>query len=128
LATRNGAGSDRHDHVTAREIGRFKGRVVDRDGMLATFDGPTRAIACARSLRGSVARLDLQLRAGMHLGEVEVRGDGIGGVAVHVAARIMAAAGADEVLVSRTLKDVVAGAGITFTPRGMNALKGIDGN
>jgi pimeloyl-ACP methyl ester carboxylesterase len=121
---------DRHDDVTEREIGRFRGRVVDRagDGILATFDGPARAIACARSLRGSVAGLDLQLRAGIHLGEVEVRGDRIGGIAVHVAARIMAAAGADEVLVSRTIKDVVAGAGVTFTPRGMHALKGIDGN
>jgi class 3 adenylate cyclase len=121
---------DRHDDVTEREIGRFKGRVVDRagDGILATFDGPARAIACARSLRGSVAGLDLQIRAGIHLGEVEVRGDRIGGIAVHVAARIMAAAGADEVLVSRTIKDVVAGAGVTFTPRGMHALKGIDGN
>ena len=121
---------DRHDDVTEREIGRFKGRVVDRagDGMLATFDGPARAIACARTLRRSVAGLDLQIRAGLHLGEVEVRGDRIGGIAVHVAARIMAAAGADEVLVSRTIKDVVAGAGVTFTPRGTHSLKGIDGS
>jgi pimeloyl-ACP methyl ester carboxylesterase len=121
---------DRHDDMTQREIVRFKGRVVDRagDGMLATFDGPARAIACARALRDGVAGLDLQIRAGLHLGEVEVRGDRIGGIAVHVAARIMAAAGADEVLVSRTIKDVVAGAGVTFTPRGTHSLKGIDGS
>ena len=121
---------DRHDDVTEREVARFKGRVVDRagDGMLATFDGPARAIACARSLRGGVAGLDLQIRAGIHLGEIEVRGDRIGGIAVHVAARIMAAADADEVLVSRTIKDVVAGAGVTFTPRGTHTLKGIEGN
>jgi class 3 adenylate cyclase len=121
---------DRHDDVTEREITRFKGRVVDRagDGMLATFDGPARAIACARALRAGVAGLDLQIRAGLHLGEVEVRGERIGGIAVHVAARIMAAAGADEVLVSRTIKDVVAGAGVTFTPRGTHSLKGIDGS
>ncbi len=121
---------DRHDDMTQREIVRFRGRVVDRagDGMLATFDGPARAIACARALRDGVAGLDLQIRAGLHLGEVEVRGDRIGGIAVHVAARIMAAAGADEVLVSRTIKDVVAGAGVTFTPRGTHSLKGIDGS
>jgi len=96
--------------------------------MLATFDGPARAIACARSLRGSVGGLDLRIRAGIHLGEVEVRGDRIGGNAVDVAARIIAATGADEVLVSRTIRDVVAGAGVTFTPRGMHTLRGIDGN
>jgi class 3 adenylate cyclase len=77
--------------------------------------------SCARALRGGVAGLDLQIRAGLHLGEVEVRGERIGGIAVHVAARIVAAAGADEVLVSRTIKDVVAGAGVTFTPRGKTA-------
>jgi len=121
---------DRHDDMSQREVVRFRGRVVDRagDGMLATFDGPARAIACARALRDGVAGLDLQIRAGLHLGEVEVRGDRIGGIAVHAAARIMAAAGAAEVLVSRTIKDVVAGAGVTFTPRGTHSLKGIDGS
>ncbi len=121
---------DRHDELTEREIIRFKGRVLDRagDGMLATFDGPARAIACARALRASVGGLNLQLRAGLHLGEVEVRGDRIGGIAVHLAARIMSAAGADEVLVSRTIKDVVAGAGVNFTARGTHTLKGIEGS
>ena len=88
------------------------------DGFLATFDGPARAIRCAASRRGGDGPLGLQIRAGLHTGEVEVMDDDVGGIAVHIAARVMGAAGPDEVLVSGTVKDLVVGSGIEFEDRG----------
>lgn len=118
-----------HDAVR-REVERGAGRLVDfaGDGGLAVFDGPARAIRCAQRLHKAVAPLGLELRVGVHTGEVEqlVGGD-VGGLAVHLAARIMAQAGAGEVLVSSTVRDLVVGSGITFAPRGTYSLKGIPG-
>jgi len=89
------------------------------------FDGPARAIRCAREILDGAEGLGIRLRAGMHTGECEVMGDDIGGIAVHIAARVSAAAGAGEVLVSRTVKDLVAGSGIEFADRGVHTLKGV---
>src|SRR5512132_1927304 len=98
------------------------------DGLLATFDGPGRAIACAVTLREQLGDIDLQLRAGLHAGEVELRGDDLGGIAVHIAARIMAAAGPGEILVSRTVHDLVTGSDLALADRGTRRLKGVDGD
>jgi len=89
------------------------------------FDGPARAVTCACAVRDAAAQLGLELRAGLHTGEVELRGDDVGGIAVHIGARVAAVADAGEVLVSRTVKDLVAGSGITFTDRGTHTLKGV---
>jgi pimeloyl-ACP methyl ester carboxylesterase len=115
--------------VLRKEVGAFRGRVVNTvgDGLLATFDGPARAIQCACSLRERVRPLGLQVRTGLHTGECEVIGDDISGIAVHVGARIVATAEPDEVLVSSTVKDLVAGAGLRFADRGMHSLKGVPG-
>jgi class 3 adenylate cyclase len=106
------------------------GRVVKTtgDGILASFDGPGRAIACAVALREQLGDIDLRLRAGLHAGEVELRGDDVGGIAVHIAARIMAAAGPGEILVSRTVRDLVAGSDRHLDDRGTRRLKGVDGD
>jgi class 3 adenylate cyclase len=98
------------------------------DGLLATFDGPGRAIACAVALRDQLGDIDLQIRAGLHAGEVEPRGDDVGGIAVHIAARILAEAEPGEVLVSRTVRDLVAGSDHPLGDRGTHRLKGIDGD
>ncbi len=95
------------------------------DGFLATFDGPARAIHCAIAIRAATATLDLPVRIGLHCGEIEIMGDDIGGIAVHIAARVGALAGPGEVLVSRTMKDLVAGSGISFESRGTHTLKGV---
>jgi class 3 adenylate cyclase len=92
---------------------------------MAVFDGPARAIRCARSIVDASADAGVQVRAGVHTGECEVMGDDIGGIAVHIAARVSALAGPTEVLVSRTVKDLVAGSGIEFTDRGTHTLKGV---
>jgi class 3 adenylate cyclase len=120
---------DDHDALVSSEVQRFRGRVIKTtgDGALATFDGPARAIRCARALRDCARALDLQLRQDIHIGEVERRGSDIGGIAVHLAARVQAAAGPDEVLVSRTVADLVAGSGLEFRDRGEHELKGIPG-
>ena len=97
------------------------------DGFLATFDGPARGIRCARAIADKVRALDIKLRAGLHTGECELVGDDIGGMAVNIGARIGALAGADEVLVSSTVKDLVVGSGISFTDRGAQQLKGVPG-
>ncbi len=113
-----------------REVERGGGRVVDfaGDGALAAFDGPARAIRCGVALHKAVAPLGLELRVGIHTGEVEhLRGGDLGGLAVHLAARVMGEAGAGEVLVSSTVRDLVVGSGIGFTPRGTRTLKGIPG-
>jgi class 3 adenylate cyclase len=93
--------------------------------MLATFDGPARAVRCAQAICAGVRTLGLEVRAGLHTGEVELRGDDIGGIAVHIGQRVSALAGPAEVLVSSTVKDLVAGSGITFVDRGFHVLKGV---
>ena len=98
------------------------------DGFVATFDAPGRAIQCACALREAVASLDLRVRAGIHTGELEVRGDDVAGMAVHIGARISALAEAGEVLVSSTVKDLLAGTGFTFDDRGHHELKGVPGS
>jgi pimeloyl-ACP methyl ester carboxylesterase len=112
-----------------RELARFKGREVKMlgDGCLATFDGPARAIRCARAIRGAAGAIGLEVRTGVHAGEIELLGNDVGGIAVHIAARVGALASAGEVLVSGTVKDLVAGSGIAFTDRGAQQLKGIPG-
>ena len=116
-----------HNELAKREIGRFRGRAVKStgDGVLATFDGPGRAIRCAQSISGSVEQLGLDVRAGLHTGECELMGTDIGGIAVHIAARVASLAGPGEVLVSSTVKDLVAGSGLEFEERGSHALKGV---
>ena len=93
--------------------------------MLATFDGPARAVRCAQAICGAVRSLGIEVRAGLHTGEIELRGDDIGGIAVHIGQRVSALAGPGEVLVSSTVKDLVAGSGITFADRGSHVLKGV---
>ena len=117
----------RHHAAIRRELERFRGREVDTagDGFLATFDGPARAVRCAVAARDAVAELGLEIRAGVHTGEVELAGAGIRGLAVHVGARIAGLAQAGEVLVSRTVRDLVSGSGIVFQDRGEHALKGV---
>jgi class 3 adenylate cyclase len=116
-----------HDALVRRQLERFGGHLVKDtgDGLLATFDGPTRAIRCALSLRDGAGHLGIRMRAGVHVGEVERRGDDLSGIAVHVTARLAADAGADEVVVSNAVVDLVEGSGITFADRGTRALKGI---
>jgi class 3 adenylate cyclase len=110
-----------------KEIVTFRGRDVNTtgDGLLATFDGPARAIRCALSIRDRVRPLDLRVRTGLHTGECELIGDDVGGIAVHIAARVQAAAAPDEVLVSSTVKDLVAGSQLRFAERGSHRLKGV---
>jgi class 3 adenylate cyclase len=110
-----------------RELDRFRGHEVKTlgDGMLATFDGPARAIRCALAVTEAVKPLDIEVRVGLHTGEVELVDDDVAGIAVHIAARVGALAGNSEVLVSGTVKDLVAGSGIAFSDRGEHTLKGI---
>ena len=120
---------DTHDRIAADEVSRFRGKVIKNtgDGILATFDGPARAIRCAVSIGEAVRSLGIELRAGLHAGEVELRGDDIGGVAVHTAARVMGKASPGEILVSSTVKDLVVGSGIEFLDRGEHELRGLEG-
>ncbi len=115
--------------LVRKELSRFRGREIDTvgDGFLAAFDGPARAIRCACAVSDAVPQLGIAVRAGLHTGEVEVMGDKVGGIAVHIGARVAAHAGAGEVLVSSTVKDLVAGSGIQFEDRGAHALKGVPG-
>ncbi len=115
--------------LVRRQLAQFRGREIDTagDGVFATFDGPARAIRCAFAIRTAVRQLGIEIRAGLHTGECEIIGDKVGGIAVHIGARVAAAAGAGEVLVSNTVKDLVAGSGITFESRGTHVLKGIPG-
>jgi class 3 adenylate cyclase len=116
-----------HQEVVRELLGRFRGREIKTtgDGFLATFDGPARAIRAADAIRTGLADLGLEIRVGLHTGEVELLVDDIGGIAVHIAARVMAAAGAGEIVCSRTVKDLVAGAGYAFADRGTRTLKGV---
>jgi class 3 adenylate cyclase len=115
--------------IVRSELARYRGREANTagDGFMASFDGPSRAIQCALSIASAVKPLGLAVRAGLHTGEVEVMGDNIGGIAVHIAARINAEAEASEVIVSGTTKDLVAGSEIVLQPRGGRHLKGIPG-
>jgi len=115
-------------HVAVRaQLQRHRGREVKTtgDGFLALFDGPARAVRCAQEIVRAVRPLDIEVRAGVHTGEVEMMGDDVGGIAVHIAARVAAHAGASEVLASGTVKDLVAGAGLTFVEQAPAALKGL---
>jgi class 3 adenylate cyclase len=120
---------DRHDEITARQVGRSHGRVVEHtgDGALALFDSPARAIRCALSLLAAAPDGGFTLRAGVHTGEIESRAGETGGVAVHIGQRVCAAAGAGEVLVSRTVADLVAGGGFDLEDRGEHELAGVSG-
>jgi pimeloyl-ACP methyl ester carboxylesterase len=116
-----------HNKTVRRELARFRGREVKSlgDGFLATFDGPARAIHCAGAIRDSLHQIDLPVRIGVHTGEVELAKDDVRGIAVHIASRVAHLGGTDDVLVSRTVKDLVAGSGIKFEDFGMHAFKGI---
>jgi class 3 adenylate cyclase len=118
-----------HDELTRRVVEEFQGQLVKTtgDGILATFDGPGRAIRCAAALRDELRGIGLQIRAGLHTGEVELRDGDVGGIGVHIAARIVAAAQTGEILTSRTVRDLVVGSDIAAADRGTHALKGIDG-
>ena len=118
---------DSYYALSRRELGRFRGREIKTmgDGFLATFDGPARGIRCACAISDSVGQLGLAIRAGLHTGECEMMGDDVGGIAVHIGARVATEATAGEVLVSSTVKDLVAGSGLQFEDRGSHALKGV---
>lgn len=118
---------EEHYRIIRGELSKFRGREIDTagDGFFATFDGPARAIRCACSIRDRVRPLGIEVRAGLHTGEVEKTGSKVGGIAVHIGARVAALAGRSEVLVSSTVKDLVSGSGIRFEDRGMRALKGV---
>ena len=120
---------DRHDRLAASTVGRFGGAIVKHtgDGLLALFSTPRDAISCARDLRSGLEGEDLAIRAGVHTGEVEPRGQDVGGIGVHIASRVMAAAGASEIVVSRTVRDLLSGSGIVFADRGSHELKGLEG-
>jgi class 3 adenylate cyclase len=120
---------ERHDALFRRALDRHRGREVKRtgDGFLATFDGPARAIRCASDVADAVASIGLQVRAGLHTGELEVMDGDLGGMAVHIAARVMDRAEPSEVLVSSTVKDLVVGSGIDFEERGEHELRGVPG-
>ena len=118
---------DRHDEIVRQQLARFRGREVKHtgDGFLATFDGPARAVRCAGAIADTVQPLGIAVRGGLHTGEIELKGDDIGGIAVNIAARVAAMAGPGETLVSSTVRDLVAGSGLRFDDRGRHALKGL---
>jgi class 3 adenylate cyclase len=120
---------DRHNAIVRTQLGRFRGREIDTagDGFVATFDGPARAIRCAQEIVGTVRPLGIEVRAGLHTGEIELAGSDVRGMAVHIGARVAALAGPGEVLVSSTVRDLVAGSGIDFEERGAVQLKGVPG-
>ena len=120
---------ENHHVLVRREVARFGGREVKTtgDGFLVTFDGPARAIRCAISLVEGIRRLGIEIRAGIHTGECEMIGEDVGGIAVHIAARVLSTASAGEILVSSTLRDLVAGSGLQFSSRGKHQLKGVPG-
>ena len=118
---------DAHDEISAREVERFRGRRVKTtgDGMLAVFDGPARGVRCAQAVLDGLAELRVEIRAGLHVGECELRGDDVGGLAVHIGSRVAGLAKPSEILVSRTVRDLVAGSGLRFDERGEHELKGV---
>jgi pimeloyl-ACP methyl ester carboxylesterase/class 3 adenylate cyclase len=120
---------DNHHATIRSNLARFRGHEVKTtgDGILATFDGPARGVRCACAIAGEIRRLGIEVRAGLHTGECEMFDDDVGGIAVHIGARVAALAGAGEVLVSSTVKDLVAGSGLRFGDRGSQSLKGVPG-
>jgi class 3 adenylate cyclase len=116
-----------HDSLTRAELERFRGREINTTGggFLAVFDGPGRAVRCACAIRDGVRAIGIGVRVGLHTGEIELHGDGIGGIAVHIAQRVQGLAQPNEVLVSRTVVDLVGGSGIAFADRGTRALRGV---
>jgi class 3 adenylate cyclase len=119
----------RHHAIVRQELDRFRGQEIDTagDGFFATFDGPARGVRCALAIRDLVGSLGIEIRAGLHIGECELVGDKVGGIAVHIGARVMANSKAGQVLVSRTVKDLVAGSGLVFASTGTQQLKGVAG-
>jgi class 3 adenylate cyclase len=117
----------RVEHVVTNAVDHYRGRVVKStgDGHLLVFDGPARAVRCAFAIRDGVAALGVTMRAGAHTGEIELVGDDVGGLAVHIGQRVSSLAGGGEVLVSRTVKDLVVGSGLAFATRGTHELKGV---
>ena len=120
---------DAHHAAVRRQLERFRGREIDTagDGFLASFDGPARAIRCAEAAVESVRGIGLDIRAGVHTGECELHGGKLAGIAVHIGARVAGQAGPGEVLVSSTVRDLVAGSGLEFEDRGSASLKGVPG-
>jgi class 3 adenylate cyclase/pimeloyl-ACP methyl ester carboxylesterase len=120
---------DNYQQQVGKEVARLGGRVINTagDGVFASFDGPARAIRCACAVRDAVAALGLMIRSGLHTGECEIDGDKIAGIAVHIGARVAAHAGPGEILLSSTVKDLVAGSGLRFVDRGSHTLKGVSG-
>jgi class 3 adenylate cyclase len=116
--------------LARRQLTRFRGRELDTagDGLFAAFDGPARAVRCAAAIRDGMRALNLDVRGGVHTGECELIGEKMGGIAVHIGARVAALAGPGEVLVTSTVKDLVAGSGICFEDRGTPPLKGVPGD
>jgi class 3 adenylate cyclase len=119
---------DAHDRIQREQVAAHRGRIIDwaGDGVLSAFDAPARAIRCAVAVRNALRPLGLEIRAGVHTGEVEIDGDRFRGITVHVGARVGAAAGAGQILVSSTVRDLAAGSGFRFEDRGMSTLKGIE--
>lgn len=120
---------DDHDDLSSRMVSKHRGTLVKStgDGVLATFDGPGRAVRCALAMSEETKSIGLPVRAGLHCGEVEIRGGDVGGIAVHAAARVMAQSESNEVLVSRVVTDLVAGTDLKFSGRGSYELKGLPG-
>jgi class 3 adenylate cyclase len=120
---------EEHNKIIREQLDRFRGREIKTtgDGFLAIFDGPARAIRCGEAISDAVHALGIRIRAGIHTGEIELSDGDLGGIAVHIGARVSAKAGADDVLVSSTVKDLVVGSGIAFAPRGVHDLKGVPG-
>jgi class 3 adenylate cyclase len=121
---------DHHHAAIRRRLSRFRGRAIKTtgDGVLATFDGPARGVRCACAIADEIRPLGIEVRAGIHTGECEIIGDDVGGIAVNIGARVLALACAGEVLVSGTVKDLVAGSGLRFAGRGNHSLKGVPGD
>jgi class 3 adenylate cyclase len=119
---------DRHDQIVRAEIGRYGGREIKTlgDGFLATFDGPARAVRCASAIVETIPAIGIHVRAGLHIGEVQATANDVNGIAVHVASRVVATAAANQVLVSSTVKDLVAGSNIKFQDQGSRTFKGLD--
>jgi class 3 adenylate cyclase len=120
---------DEHNRVARRAIERFGGREIKTvgDGLLATFDGPARAVRCAAAIRDGERELGIEVRAGLHTGEIELQGDDVAGLAVHIGARIAALAGPSDIIVSSTVHDLVVGSGLVFEDRGPHEFKGVPG-
>jgi class 3 adenylate cyclase len=118
---------DRHDAAVRQQIARFRGREVKNlgDGFLATFDGPARAVRCASAIADAVKPLGIAVRSGLHTGEIDLKREDIGGIAVHIAARVAETAHTGETLVSSTVRDLVAGSGLRFQDYGPHALRGL---